>query len=255
MTKRGLYQVYSCGLYGNIESPVQKLIPVQAPSCLCYLGGVSNARVESFRFEEIVSTGAMATQAIGANYYGSSEDGGTGKPEYTYTQSSLYIEKLNILQQVMADVVTGSMTSQVSSNGETTFSASGSGLVGLRVGGVPADAVLDLALFNELNTYGKLYDRLSSDDAFRKRALLGTDTLPAKGKTLMVTLVHSIKGHGLKVEKNTVGIPLFGKVSFAEMTVSPTARSLMLFNVVMEDGPVTGTISSGGVQGGGEYYP
>jgi len=60
-----LYHALATGVSGRITLPFEHSIAVQAPSALPFIGGFSSARVEGYRFEQILSFGSAESSTEG----------------------------------------------------------------------------------------------------------------------------------------------------------------------------------------------
>src|SRR5215831_8902264 len=102
MERTFFYHALASGVSGRITAPFQDLIEVQAASALPHTGGYSAARVENFRYKEILSFRSSTTLTIGSF----SED----KRKYN-TLATTTVEGLNILDAVTADRIVARLAS------------------------------------------------------------------------------------------------------------------------------------------------
>src|SRR5690348_13619660 len=124
--KRYLHQADAIAAWGHITRPFCEPIPTQAALALPVAGGYGSARVDGFRFKEILSFGAAYTEVVGSEH----------NPEGPFDTLALCaIEKLNILDVVTCDRLVARISSRRDlANDEPEITTLGSRFEGLRIG-------------------------------------------------------------------------------------------------------------------------
>src|SRR5262249_39592274 len=100
------FRASAAALGGFFTRPFCEPLPVQAASLLPSVGGYGSARVEHFRFHELISFRAAYTQVIGVE--DKNEDGASARS----TLALAVVEGLNVLDMVTADRVVGRLVSE-----------------------------------------------------------------------------------------------------------------------------------------------
>ncbi len=250
MEKRFLYHAQATGVSGQVTLPFNELIEVQAASALPETGGYSTSRVDHFNYRQIVSFHSATTQATGSY---------SAKERAYNTLVTATVEKLNILEQVTADLMVAHLTSKhPESGGQPSIIPLGSYFVNLRIAGCPVDVHLDSDIFSSLDTYDKIFARLAEDKDWRRELLEGQDefTSLAPHGPLLCSLAREVRPHcrELKPKGNRIFVPHFGTIYLAEFLIQPYARSLTMVRVELGC-PVTGQVTGAHVSGNGQGYP
>ena len=116
---------------GYLTRPFRQPLTTQASSVLAPVGGYASARVENFRFEEIVSFDAGYSQVMGTQRQ-------EGDKTVYETLATAVVEGLNILDMITADRVVSRLVSTYipgESGDEPPYSPIGSYFLNLRVAG------------------------------------------------------------------------------------------------------------------------
>jgi hypothetical protein len=244
---------------GQLKSPFTQPLEVQAASFLTNVGGYGSARVENFRFKEIVSFKAGYSQVIGIER----EQGGTTIRE---TLASAVVEGLNILDMVTADRVVARLTSETPSTATPTDELRilpfGSYFENLRIAGqlieiTPHPHLLDKAAATKTGLQNTSAGLLFDPDASAPTNFI---VLPVTS-TLRCSLFKSPKvagttalipgattGPGWRIE-----IPSFGAIYLGEYVVTGGHRQLTMLRVELHS-PEEGRIVFATVEGNGSAY-
>jgi hypothetical protein len=129
--KRYLFQASAFGIAGQIAHPFNDLIPVQAASTLPSVGGFGSARVDAFRYREILSFASAHSQVVGTE----AAEGGVE------IVSLSVVENYNLLDVVTCDRMVARLSSKYpidsepgSQPPESSILPIGSRFEGLRIG-------------------------------------------------------------------------------------------------------------------------
>jgi hypothetical protein len=243
MKKRFLYRAHAVGFSASLTAPFQDLVEAQAPVALSEAGGYGSTRVENFRYKEFFAFDSVSTQVSGIH---KTDD------DSHHTLVSCVIENLNLLNQVTADRVIAHVTSaRTEKMTESSINALGSRFENLRIAGQPVDIELDLDGFAALDTFAKL----KKDAKLKDKLSAGVDAPAGDAAQILCTLAKPIKAPGgTTADRNSVTIPGFGTIYFAEFLASPSSRRLTMFRVQLGS-PVGGCASGGQIDNNGSYYP
>jgi hypothetical protein len=216
-----LYHALATGVSGHITLPFQNVIEVQAPSALPFAGGYSASRVESFRYQNVLSFSSAATVTTGSE-----------SSRFFNTLATATVEGLNILHVVTADRVVARLASRYSKDtGEQSATIAGSHFVNLRIAGNPVEVELDP-------------DRLKTTQRSEK-AQLGTFAAP----------IDLEDCNGLELlEDGAIHIPQFGRIYLAESVVTACYQSITMFRVVLGCA-IEGTVAGAHASTNGEAMP
>jgi hypothetical protein len=221
---------------GFFTRPFHEPVPVQAASMLPSVGGYGSARVEQFRFRDLVSFKAAYTVVIGNEYEKN------GRRERA-TLALAVVEGLNVLDMVTADRVVGRLVSETpladgaakgaAQTPELNWLPAGSHFVNLRVGGVKVDPTPHKAIMGE-------------DNERDCRTLDGVAKLGVERKRdpLRCSLFDS---------EHPIEVPGFGHVFLGEYVVARDYRKLTMIRLAMGS-PVDGDLSVASLQGNGSDY-
>jgi len=252
-SSRFFYRASAAALGGQITRPFTELLEVQAASFLPPNGGYGSARVESYRFRELVSMRAGYTQVAGSTHR--ERDG----KEVHATLVTAVVEGLNIQNVVTADWVVARLTSEHprkdSPSGELSMLPIGSYFVNLRIAGT----LVTLTPHDEL---------LKEDAATRsqmektcQKHLVDPDTAqdsPAVAKgplrfSAFALQPPAIPGARMQKPGCRIDIPDFGSVYLGELVVAADRRQLVMVRVVLGCA-VEGEIVVASVEGNGSDY-
>jgi hypothetical protein len=251
MEKRFLYHGEAVAASGVIRLPFQEVIDIQASVALPMEGGYGSARVDGFKYRELLSFGSAHSVVIGAY---SKED------KAWQTLATTTIEKLDVMGVVTADRIVARITSKHPENGdEPSIIPLGSSFENLRIAGVPVAVDLATDLFTKLGTFTALQDACRSDSKSLEPLLMtppdGIELPVSKGGMAGVTLVRGCRYRDeANVTKNVIKVDHFGTVYLAEMYVSGNARRLVMLRIELGC-PVEGGVAAGSVGGNGVPYP
>jgi hypothetical protein len=240
----------AAALGGFFTRPFKEPVPVQAASMLPSVGGYGSARVENYRFHELISFKAAYTVVIGNEY---EKDGRRERS----TLALAVVEGLNVLDMVTADRVVGRLVSETplpmdksdkaaqaaADAQELTWLPAGSYFVNLRIGGHPVGPLPHepLAGKNLL---------MAGRNAFSDKAAAGTcagvEKLPGvrPGQPLRCSMF---------AQDHQYHIAGFGDVFLGEYVVGRDYRKLTMIRLDMGS-PEDGEVSVASLQGNGSPY-
>ncbi len=251
MEKRFLYHGEAVAASGAIRLPFTEVIDIQASVALPMDGGYGSARVDGFKYRELLSFGSAHSVVIGA--YSDAD-------KAWQTLATTTIENLNVLGVVTADRIVARMTSKHPANGgEPSIIPLGSSFENLRIAGVSVEMDLATDLLSKLGTFTGLQKAYTSD----RKSLDPLLMVESDGKTLPqskagmcgVTLVRGCSYRDKSsVTKNSIKVDHFGTVHLAEMFVSGNARRLTMLRIELGC-PVEGGMQFGSVGGNGSPWP
>ena len=235
---------------GVFIRPFTEPLPVQAASFLMPVGGYGSARVEHFRYHEIVSFKAGYTQVMGTTHV--LED----KTIVRETLASAVVEGLNILDVITADRVVARLTSTHPPDAKSELSAStlGSYFDNLRIAGQPVRPTFHPRLFaaatmsNILDAKVPMFD----PDATRDSRPMS----PSREATLRFSIFQPMEAQIAGVEifpGCRITIPSVGDVYLGEFVVSADHRQLTMIRVDLHS-PEAGCVAFGSVEGNGSGY-
>lgn len=238
---------------GFFTRPFTEPLPVQASSFLMPVGGYGSARVEHFRYHEIISFRAGSTQVMGTRH---EQDGVT----VFETLATSVLEGLNILDVVTADRVVARLTSLTRDDGkpsELSALTIGSHFENLRIAGVPLRTRCHPQLLDPRNSTKSaivrskpaVFDANSTDDT--TPVVLSADA-PALRFSIFQPLEDAIDG-GKTFPGCRIEIPGFGDVFLGELVVSGGHRQLTMIRVELHS-PEEGEVAFASVEGNGSVY-
>jgi hypothetical protein len=275
-----VHHAFAYGLAGQIERPFKHTITTQASTVLGASGGRGYQRVDNFHVDGIVSFKAAYVE-VG----GSFDECHNRHTSYaTSVIEGLNILDVVTADKVVSRMAIYS-AEHGDDEGEATFDITGSHFVNLRIAGHKIDVKLATHVFHEHDTYKKIaqeHQRNLRDWHVGSKLSQLTDaevnelenTYHALGGMSETVRKWKQKGDGsqkpmsftfspvnhLKLEDHVgassellgfgsiVCVPKFGVVRLAEMTVTPSCRTLTMFRVQMCS---TGTGSTDGSGTGG----
>jgi hypothetical protein len=250
--KTYLYNAHGHALSGRIAMPLNQIIAVQAGMSLPTTGGVGHARVDKYRFNDLVSFEAGYTFVSG-----SSEDNKVYSTLVTAT-----VENLNILGVVTADRVVARLASTHNiQDDEARITILGSSIENLRVAGCEVHIDMDNDLFLRLTTFGAIRNEFQSNPEFRKIAadpfLTGQrrDSIEPCGVAIC-SLVKDMKidGSGLKRQGHALEVPEFGRIFIGEVIAEHSKRTVTMLRMDLGC-PVNGNVTAAQSIGNGRPYP
>jgi len=264
-----LYRGCAVGVGGMLTRPFHEQIQGQASATLPIVGGYSAARVENYRYRELMSFKEARTYVTGSQ----SSDGAFN------TVVSATIEDLNILDIVTADAVVARLSSRHGpDDAEPSIVAAGSSFHNLKIGGRPVNIDLDHPTFSELSTYTALRTRFEGDRKFQDEmsqrflwnvspdkfppGFAGRVPLPnRKGwpesrGTVPCSLVKDIQSDAPELLRYgyVLCVPQVGYIILGELFVSQYARRLVMMRLELGS-PVEGRLLGCDVETDGTTYP
>jgi hypothetical protein len=256
--KRYLHQASAIATSGRITHPFCDLIPTQAAMALPVSGGYGSARVEGFRYKEIVSFASAYSEVAG------SEHGPDGPFD---TLALTAIEKLNILDVVTCDRVVARISSMRTGDAiEPEITTVGSRFERLRIGNFFFEELdLGTGVVCESTTWGSLQKALQdgkNKDALAQAAMSAPDgeRIPVPdGKQMPGKIGFSLapgcgRSATIKEVPWRIDVPQFGSVYLGEFFISQYSRHLVMLRVEMGC-PLGGSANAGGATGGGDTFP
>jgi hypothetical protein len=246
-----IFHASAMAFSGHVTRPLEHLIEVQAGTSLPTTGGHGSARVENFRFNQMVSFKAGYSQVSG------SEKVVDGKTTYT-TLSSAVLEGLNIQDVVTADRIVARLSSSyVPGEHESRILTIGSRFENLRVAGCEVEVELHDELALDLGTFEGARNKYKSDADFQRivdhpfskdpKSSLSTPKDIAAHGSIHCSLVKKFDPadcpgiftrHGCALE-----VEEFGKIYLAEVLLSHGSKTLTMIRVEL------GSPSGGGFSG------
>lgn len=231
---------------GQIQRPVVKNVPTQAPVSLAPAGGETDATgAPSFEFEEIISADSSRTRVEGNIQSG-----------LATTRMKSQVRGLNVLERVRADQLLAFIEAVHPGKPPDVprIEFGGTSITNLRVDDSTLEVSLDLDLLNCGNGKGFPDKPHVQNKALWEKVAQKYDEKNAHLVCTLVKKIRVIKGKfpGKVIRPNILEIPDFGRVHLAELLVS--YHSFQLIMMRFELGcPTTGalSVSSGKVNGGG----
>ena len=263
------YHAHAVGVGGSFVKPIERVIQSQASTTLSISGGYGSARVEDFRFEEILSFKSAHSQVAG------SYNGKTGNYE---TLATATVEGLNIVDIVTADRVVARLSSSHPESGEEPkIVTTGSHFVNLKVAGHLVEVKIDSNISCSLATYTDFRNSFK-DKKFRQslcdHSLWGK--LPERAPQYLIneygwqkpddfseskglvrcSLVEELRFDSTEITRfgYILDIPQFGRIYLAELLISRYARRLNMLRVEMGC-PAEGSVTISGSESNGSTYP
>jgi hypothetical protein len=236
------FRASAAALGGSLTRPFHEPLPVQAASVLPSVGGYGSARVEGFRFHDLISFKAAYTVVIGNEYDKVNGNGQTSRERSTLALA--VVEGLNVLNMVTADLVVGRLVSEGSAadkaaDDELPWLPQGSYFVNLRIAGkdvVPA-------------RHAALMDRARTRQAVENNP----DTKVDKHKDgrLHCALFDYSGADGFA--GNRITIYGFGDIYLGEYIVGPDYRKLNMIRLALGS-PAAGDVACASLEGNGSGY-
>ncbi len=248
------FRAGASALAGVITRPFNDVIEGQASTALTSVGGYDSARVENFRYKEIVAFRAGYTQVIGSEHQDSS------RCPVRETLASAVVEGLNVAGMVTADRVVARLTSarKVNDVAELPMLPTGSYFENLRIAGTRID---DSLKFEErLLTYAKkseIEKTIGSErDLPDPDAPADSRGKPARGERWRCSIFKcdNVKIPGATIHPGCrIEIPGFGTIYLGELVFEDHARQLNMIRLELGS-PGEGRIVICAVEGDGRGY-
>lgn len=211
------YHADAYAFSGSLQNPFEKIIPVQAPLTLPVTGGYAAARVENFRFEEIVSFKSAYTQVAGAPSKKPNKNGAAD------TLATAAIEGLNVRDILTVDrVVAQISTEHPAAGGPPKVSFLGTRFENLRINGrlISPDPDLELCAQEE----GRPAKSCINNPAFLEKIGKRYDE---NNPSVLCSLVKEVAGK----PGNVIHLPSFGKIYLAELIVDHNSYQLTMLRL------------------------
>lgn len=255
------YSASAMALGGRITRPFDGVIESQAASVLPIVGGMGIARVENFRFREIVSFKTGYSLVTGSQ----------SRDRSFETGATAAVEDLNILHMVTAtrvvshlaanapfqeppadipaayfgDKQPGKPDPNAATQPQPTIITVGSQLTGLNVTGCELEVELDTETFKGLNK-PEAYRAART----RKGAVLSNGMVI----TSLVKEIRRVKGScsGITIsdDHSLIEVPHFGRIHLAQFLLTPFSWRLVMLRVELGC-PTAGAVAAGCTQGNG----
>jgi len=235
------YNAHAIALAGKIRRPFEEIIEPQAATVLPINGGFGSARVENFRFRDIVSFKCAHALVTGSQ---------STKDSSFATLASVMIEDLNILDVVTAKKIVARVSSRhpVAKGDEPSPEPSiiplGSQFEGLRIAGCELDVELNIDAFSKWETY----------QSFRKENARLPESRGMTVCSLVKNVVKKSSCPGLEISGDTIALSQFGKIRLGQFLLTSNSRRLAMLQVELGC-PVGGSAAAGVVEGNGSTYP
>lgn len=254
-SKRYIFDAHAVGVAGQISHPFSDVIGVQAGSTLPATGGFGSARVDGFRYREILSFASAHTEVLGSET----------QPGIFETVSLSVIEGFNLLGVVTCDRIVARVSGKHPGNdrGESCIVPAGSHFERLRIGNTFFER-LEIApeyfCRPDRACWSGLMQGLGNE---REREALASLSLPApNGSAVPLPRPEQASVLGFSIALGEGGrpvgvfeVPQFGTVHLGEFFCYPTARHLIMLRADLGC-PVQGDVSTGeAIVDGGGYPP
>lgn len=267
MQRRFLYRSSAVGLSGTFSRPFSEVVEVQAGTALPTAGGYGSARVEDFRYRDLISF-CSATSTVS----GSEGDDGVHN-----TLATVTIEGLDVMGVVTADRIVARLVSEHPGEQEALpVLPVGSHFENLRIAGVPVDPqphrlLFEGATFSELEEASREAPSPFVDPqgsrfrsagplagARRDAAAKGGAPIPSFEERLMLTSLFDVPNGRSAGKAAAAGCAIsvagFGTVFIGEYLISGYARRLTMLRLELGS-PVKGAVVVGIVDCNGTLYP
>lgn len=221
------FDACSQALIAQFTRPFGDMIEAQASSSICSTGGYSSARVDDFRYRDLISFKAGYTY-ISATYDDDAESNDT--------LATATVEGLNILDVLTADrIVARTCSKHPEDAPEGLVTMHGCTFENLQISGQPVKMELNFALFDKIQTFKDAQAAYLEKGEFWQIAKdpfqTGTDLPPQEDTGAF--LCSLIKGGiqvspGVQTAGHAILVPGFGTVYLAEMMISHSQRTFSM---------------------------
>ena len=273
------------GVAARIRRPVDLTLPVQAASSLPVNGGICENKVGPMSFgprtppstpatrgltsmaTEYLTFDSASTRVTG-DYMDTEQAVAMTRGEVAcnrvpaLTHVSAEVVNLTVIGRVKVNLATLGLQSQTSSDTQPSIRCDGCRLEGITVDGYPLEIVLDPAFFSTNDTMAKLATAAAAGanphfftDAGTAASYGFFNTTGLVKCTLVTSMKWAADPHpDAVIDGNTIAIPNFGTVYFAEMFVGTASRRLTMvrFQLGSDDG---GDASAGSGDTNGSSWP
>jgi hypothetical protein len=257
--RRFHYRGTAHALSMHFHRPLHHLIEVQAPTSLPTTGGHGNARVDNFRFNDLVSFKAGYTHVSGSEQK-------DGDKHFHTTLVTSVVEGLNILDVITADRVVARLSASHAMHDlkerETRINLLGSTFDKLRILGCPVNVTLHHELFLKLDTFKSILDEFATNPDLKKIALdpFGSGEKQKKPDTDGVLLCSLVKDLATdcpgvtRVGQHGLEVPKFGRIFLSELIAEHGKRTLTMLRLELGS-PVEADGTVAQIFGNGHTWP
>lgn len=253
MPSRFRFQGQAVGAAGQIRSPFQETIEVQAASALPDIGGYCSGRSSGFRYRDILRFDLAQTVLTGSQCTNCDDK---TKPVYS-TMIKSTIEGLNVMEMVTADRIVANIVStyRAGGNGEPSVKLIGTRFENLRIAGIPVRVDLATDIFDRFDTQGSLRQAYRSDDDVRRlfensdlrrrlpeapdfvrRWFHDADSgaeIPSTNGMISTSLVRALEpaSAGISCWGHVIQVDGFGVIRLAEVDISQFTRRVTMLQL------------------------
>ena len=212
--KRFLYQASAVAAAGSFTRPRPEFLEVQAASALPVTGGVASARVENFRFRDLVSFRVANTSTVGTYH---PESG-----RYN-TLATAVVEGLNVMDVVTADRVVARLAAHYYlDEREPSILTVGSHFENLRVGGQLVHFRPDPSILSDWDTYSKALEGCGSR---RQGSRI-------EGASVSTSILADVACEGgVSTSGHRIDFPEFGSIYLGEIQIRSQERRLTMLRI------------------------
>lgn len=241
--ERFLFHAEAYALTGRFTLPFEEVIPVQAMATLPITGGYGAVEVENFDFRKMVSFRRATAYVSG----GQSKQDRDGRGPYV-SRSTIEIEGFNVLGMVTAAKIFASVSASIPFTGEEASIYVQCGFENLRIAGEPVNPQLDTDFFNRVPQWSALTAEVSKNAPRDISLPVGSSF---RNDVLGFTMA---RGEVCGCKATEISVPNFGKISLAEMFVTPYSRRVSMIRIQLGC-PEEGGLEAGGTGGNGVGWP
>lgn len=241
--ERFLFHSEAYALTGRFTLPFEEVIPVQAMATLPITGGYGSVQVENFDFRHMVSFRRATAYVSG----GQSKQDRDGRGPYV-SRSTIEIDGFNVLGMVTAAKIFASVSTSIPFTGEEASIYVQCGFEDLRIAGEPVKTQLDADFFNRFPQWSALTAEVSKNAPRDISLPVGSSF---RNDVLGFTLA---RGEVRGCKATDIVVPNFGKVSLAELFITPYSRRLSMIRIELGC-PEEGRLEAGGTGGNGVGWP
>ena len=252
--RRFIFHANATGVTVRIRRPEDRTYDTQGVSCLGVSGGRSSSALAGGRLDHYVSFGLVATFAQGDFHDLEAPKKGDFSGSTTTTVRS-EVRELRILERLDVERLRIGLTGASAEPGrQARITTRGNRIDGVRIDGRRLSVELDEGFFAECDTKDALDHVLRNDP---RRAL--DHGIEESGGVISGSLVKEIRWEdppvpGVAIKGNSVHIPDFGTVYFAELLVTDVSRRLTMLRAELGS-PVGGQVSVCGGEDNGIHWP